>query len=60
MENLINKENKIFETLEELTKNNLEFIMVGGYAVSSYKHRFSIDADIVIQKKILNFLKTFY
>ncbi|MFW6283461.1 MAG: hypothetical protein ACOC1P_05415 [Minisyncoccales bacterium] len=59
MENLINKENKIFETLEELTKNNLEFIMVGGYAVSSYKHRFSIDADIVIQKKDLKYFENF-
>ncbi len=53
MDNLIERENMIFETLKKFTNQNLDFVMVGGYAVSSYKHRFSIDADIVIKKEEL-------
>jgi len=37
--------------LQKFIDNSLEFIVVGGYAVSFYKHRFSVDADIVIQNK---------
>lgn len=49
MEELINKENVIFDILQKFIDANLDFIVVGGYAVSAYKHRFSVDADIVIQ-----------
>lgn len=48
MEALIKKENEIFEILQKFIDNNLDFILVGGYAVSAFKHRFSVDADIVI------------
>lgn len=48
---LINRENKIFEILQEFVNAKLDFIMIGGYAVSAYKHRFSVDADIVIKKE---------
>ncbi|MBI2499111.1 hypothetical protein HYV88_02615 [Candidatus Woesearchaeota archaeon] len=48
MEELIKRENKIFEILQKFIDENLDFILVGGYAVSAYKHRFSVDADIVI------------
>ncbi len=48
MEELIKKENEIFEILQKLLDAKLNFIIVGGYAVSSFKHRFSVDADIVI------------
>ncbi len=54
MDNLIERENMIFQILKEFVNQNLDFVMVGGYAVSSYKHRFSIDADIVIKKEELN------
>ena len=61
MESLIKKENEIFKILQLLKDQGPEFIVVGGYAVSSYKHRFSVDADIVISigsieslEKILN------
>ena len=47
----IKRENKIFETLQELIKNKIDFIVVGGYGVSSYKHRFSVDADLIIKKE---------
>jgi hypothetical protein len=53
MEDLIKKENDIFEVLQEFVESNLDFIVVGGYAVSAFKHRFSVDADIVIKSKDL-------
>jgi len=53
MKNLIEKENLIFEILKRFIELNLEFVIVGGYAVSAFKHRFSVDADIVIQLKDL-------
>lgn len=53
MEELIKKENNIFEILKIFTDSNLDFIVVGGYAVSAFKHRFSIDADIVIKSEAL-------
>jgi len=53
MKELIIKENNIFEILQKFIDAKLDFVIVGGYAVSSYKHRFSVDADIVIQSKDL-------
>mgnify|MGYP001584747484 CR=1 FL=1 len=49
MEELIKKENDIFEILQKFIDSNIDFIVVGGYAVSVFKHRFSVDADIVIK-----------
>ena len=43
---LINRENKIFEILQEFINAKLDFIIIGGYAVSAFKHRFSVDVDI--------------
>jgi|SRR3989344_3072230 len=51
MHSLIERENEIFSILNKFSNKNLEFILVGGYAVSAYKHRFSVDADIVIKEK---------
>ena len=51
MEELISKENSIFDTLQKFLDEKLNFIVVGGYAVSAFKHRFSIDADIVVQSR---------
>lgn len=47
----IKRENRIFETLQAFSNQNREFIVVGGYAVSAYKHRFSVDADVIIKKE---------
>ncbi len=47
----IKRENQIFEVLQQLVDAGLEFITVGGYAVSAYKHRFSVDADIVVKRE---------
>lgn len=54
MENLIKRENEIFNILQKFIEANLEFIIVGGYAVSAFKHRFSVDADIVVKSEDLN------
>ncbi len=57
MFDLIKRENQIFNVLNEFVKNNLRFTIVGGYAVSAYKHRFSIDVDIIIKKEDLEKFK---
>jgi len=51
MEELIKKENGIFDILQKFIDAKLDFIVVGGYAVSAFKHRFSTDADIVVQSE---------
>ena len=53
MEELIWKENAIFDILQKFAESKIDFVIVGGYAVSAYKHRFSVDADIVIKSKNL-------
>ncbi len=53
MFDLTGRENLIFSVLQEFTKANLRFVLVGGYAVSAYKHRFSVDADLVLKKEDL-------
>lgn len=59
MEQLIKKENSIFDILQKFTGQGFEFVVVGGYAVSSYRHRFSVDADLVIQEKDLEKFELF-
>ena len=53
MKDLIEKENLVFDILQRFLDEGIEFVIVGGYAVSAFKHRFSIDADIVVQAKDL-------
>jgi hypothetical protein len=53
MEELIKKENNIFEVLQVFLDSKLDFVVVGGYAVSAFKHRFSVDAHIVIKSEHL-------
>lgn len=49
MSGFVDRENQIFESLQEFKDADLKFIVVGGYAVSAFQHRFSVDADLVIQ-----------
>lgn len=49
----INRENEIIAILQKFIDAHLEFVLIGGYAVSAYKHRFSVDADIVIRREEL-------
>ncbi|MEF8874750.1 MAG: hypothetical protein V5A88_08820 [Candidatus Thermoplasmatota archaeon] len=53
IEKFIERENQIFNKLTELEEKEIDFILIGGYAVSAFHHRFSVDADIVIRKKEL-------
>lgn len=52
-EKYIQRENTIFKILQKLLDNGLNFVLIGGYAVSAFKHRFSVDADIVIKTEDL-------
>lgn len=50
----IARENEILKALKQLIEAELDFIVVGGYAVSGLtRHRFSVDCDIAVQKKDL-------
>jgi len=50
----LERENEIIKTLKSIVEAGLEFIVVGGYAVSALaRHRFSVDCDIVISKERL-------
>lgn len=47
----VERENEILKTIREMVDAGLDFIVVGGHAVSSLaRHRFSVDCDIVISK----------
>lgn len=50
-EEFLKREKTIFDTLNKLLSENLTFVVVGGYGISAYKHRFSVDADIVISRE---------
>jgi len=52
----VKRENEIMRVLKRLVEARLDFILVGGYAVSGLaKHRFSMDCDVVVPKKELEF-----
>ena len=53
MKSFIERENEIFNVLNKFNDAELKYVLVGGYAVSAYMHRFSVDADICIDKKDL-------
>jgi hypothetical protein len=58
----IERENEILKTIKSMAYTGLDFVLVGGYAVSALaRHRFSVDCDIVVPKKKLdnfgNFLR---
>ncbi len=48
LESFVERENAIFAALQAFEAEGLGFVLVGGYAVSAYRHRYSIDADVVI------------
>jgi hypothetical protein len=55
----VNRENEIFRMLNGLAEEEVDFVVVGGYAVSGLgKHRFSVDCDVVISKTELEDTET--
>jgi len=50
----VERENEILKTIKSMVEARLDFIVVGGYAVSALaRHRFSVDCDVVISKERL-------
>lgn len=47
---VLSRENEIIRLIKLLSDNKLDFIVVGGYAVSVHKKRFSVDLDIVVKE----------
>ena len=47
---MLSRENEVIRLISLLYDSKLGFIVVGGYAVSVHKKRFSIDLDIVIKE----------
>ena len=51
----VKRENEIFRMLKKLIEERLDFVVIGGYAVSGLaRHRFSVDCDIVVSKRELD------
>lgn len=48
MSGFADRENQLFAILETFDEHDLEFVVIGGFAVSAFQHRFSVDADLVI------------
>ncbi|MBI2656799.1 hypothetical protein HYX03_03600 [Candidatus Woesearchaeota archaeon] len=57
MKSFIERENEIFDILDSFNKAGLKYVLIGGYAVSAYMHRFSVDADVCIDKNDLSLFK---
>lgn len=48
----VERENEILKSLKRMVEAGIDFIVVGGYAVSALaRHRFSVHCDVVIPKK---------
>lgn len=50
---LLEREQEVIRILALLLDKKLDFVVVGGYAISTYKKRFSIDLDVVIKEEDL-------
>lgn len=47
---MLSRENEIIRLIKLFSDSKLDFIVVGGYAVSVHKKRFSIDLDVVVKE----------
>ena len=52
-DSLLEREQEIMNILNLFLGKRLDFVIVGGYAVSTYKKRFSIDLDVIVKEKDL-------
>lgn len=48
---LLKREKEVLRMLRLFLEQNLNFVVVGGYAIATYKKRFSVDLDLVIKKE---------
>jgi hypothetical protein len=48
---LLGREQEVIKILNLFLDKKLDFVVVGGYAISTYKKRFSIDLDIVVKEE---------
>jgi len=47
---LLEREKEVLRLIGLFIENKFKFIVVGGYAISTYKKRFSVDLDVVIKE----------
>jgi len=52
-EGLLSRENEIIRILHIFIDEGLDFIVVDGYAIATFKKRFSVDLDLIIKEKNL-------
>ncbi len=50
---LLEREQEVMKILNLFLDKKLNFVVVGGYAISTYKKRFSIDLDVVVKDEDL-------
>ena len=51
----VERENEVLKTIRAFADAGLDFVVVGGYAVSGLgRHRFSVDLDVVVDEKDLD------
>ena len=50
---LLEREREVMKILNLFIDKKLDFVVVGGYAISTYKKRFSIDLDVVVKEEDL-------
>jgi len=50
---LLEREQEVVKILNLFLDKKLDFVVVGGYAISTYKKRFSIDLDIIVKEEDL-------
>jgi hypothetical protein len=56
----VKRENEIILTINRFAEEKLDFVVVGGYAVSGLGiHRFSVDCDVVISKSEMHVVEEF-
>jgi hypothetical protein len=50
---LLEREKEVLRLIDVFKEAGLNFIIIGGYAISTYKKRFSVDLDIVVKESDL-------
>jgi uncharacterized protein YcgL (UPF0745 family) len=50
---LLEREQEVIRLLTLLIDKELDFVVVGGYAISTYKKRFSVDLDLIVKEENL-------